>query len=278
MMLFSLQNISYSYPESGGGKSLEGINLRIERGEIAALVGHVGSGKTTLLKLLVGLIKPSSGSILFEGEPVPGRGEKLRRLRRRVGMVFQFSEAQAFESTIMKEVIFGLKNFGFPEEKIGELSRRALEMVGLNPDEFSEKSPFDISSGERKRLALASILALEPEMLLLDEPAAGLDAQGKRMLGAIIADRRAAGTGVIAATHDLDFAAENCPRVIILNEGKIVYDGERDIFYDREKFESWNLKTPELVQVWMELIERGKAPDVKVFSVQTALEKLDESI
>ncbi len=275
MTLFNLHNIGFSYPESRRKNALEGVNLNLRQGEIAALAGHVGSGKSTLLKILVGLLKPTAGSIFFRGGAFPAKGEKLRELRRQVGIVFQFAEAQAFETTVMREAAFGLENFGFPPENIEELAGEALRLTGLHPEKFSDKSPFELSGGERKRLALASVLALKPDMLLLDEPAAGLDPAGKTMLRRILKTRLSEGKSALMATHDLDFAMENCRRVIILHNGKIVYDGDREVFYDQEKLESWKLIPPELASAWSGLVSEGRAPDIRIFTVEEALENLN---
>lgn len=268
--LFTLKNVSHRYPESPGVKSLDDVSLEISSGDFISLVGSVGSGKTTLLKLLVGLLKPSGGTITFDGAPVPAKGPKLRELRRRVGMVFQFAENQVFEATALEEVAYGLKNFGFPKDKIGFFSQNALNDVSLPAEDFAEKSPFELSGGERKRLALASILALQPELLLLDEPAAGLDGAGRRRLMKILENHRTNGRGVIMVTHDLDLAAESCEKVMILHRGKMVFQGNRDIFYDFHSLKEWELHPPELMEAWAEIVEKGDAPSTNVFSLEEA--------
>lgn len=270
-MLYALENISYVYPESvSGGKSLDRVSLEIDSGEFIALIGEIGSGKSTLLKLLVGLLKPTEGTILFNGAPIPVRGKALRELRRRAGMVFQFAEAQVFESSALKEAAYGLMNYDYPQGDIPGLAREALKMTGLPPEKFGEKSPFELSGGERKRLALASILALKPDMLLLDEPAAGLDSDGRRMLKSVLSAHREAGKGAILVSHDLDLSMELCGRVIILHRGGKVYDGGRDIFYEVEKLKGWGLEEPELVQAWKDIMGKGPASAEKIFSVEDA--------
>ena len=250
--------------------SLENFSIDIFEGEFIALIGAVGSGKSTLLKTLVGLLKPHDGSIFFRKEPYPKKGLKLRELRRKIGLVFQFAEWQVFEATVLDEVLFGLKNYGFPKEDIVRLANEGLKKVGLDPVKFSDKSPFELSGGERKRLALASILALEPELLLLDEPAAGLDSQGRNALLEILGNRKKSGGGLILVTHNLDLAAEICDRVVILSNYRKVYDGGRDIFYDFESLTKWRLEPPELAKAWTDLIKSGEAPDSRVFSFSEA--------
>ena len=269
MSLFILKNIVHSYPESPV-PALKGVSLELAKNENAALIGHVGSGKSTLLKLLVGLLRPSGGEIIFDGGKMPLKGEKLRKLRRRVGIVFQFAEAQVFETSVIREAAFGLENFDFPQEEVNKLAAEALKMVNLPPEKFGEKSPFRLSGGERKRLALASILATQPELLLMDEPAAGLDSDGRRILKDILLHRTEKGEGFIISTHDLDFAAETCRRVMILYGGELVYDGNREIFYDINRMSDWGLKPPEIVRYWTEYMKAGIAPSVKVYSLEEA--------
>ena len=265
-----LENISVRYPETPNVNSLENFSIDIFEGEFIALIGAVGSGKSTLLKTLVGLLKPHDGSIFFRKEPYPKKGLKLRELRRKIGLVFQFAEWQVFEATVLDEVLFGLKNYGFPKEDIVRLANEGLKKVGLDPVKFSDKSPFELSGGERKRLALASILALEPELLLLDEPAAGLDSQGRNALLEILGNRKKSGGGLILVTHNLDLASEICDRVVILSNYRKVYDGGRDIFYDFESLTKWRLEPPELAKAWTDLIKSGEAPDSRVFSFSEA--------
>ena len=265
-----LEQITVRYPETPNVNSLENFSIDIREGEFIALIGAVGSGKSTLLKTLVGLLKPREGDIFFRNEPYPKKGEKLRELRRKIGIVFQLAEWQVFEATVLDEVLFGLKNYRFPAEEIIGLAKEGLKKVGLDPEKFSGKSPFELSGGERKRLALASILALEPEMLLLDEPAAGLDSDGRKALMEILLNRKKSGKGLILVTHNLDFAAEICDRVVILSDRRKVYDGGRDIFYDFASLNKWKLEAPELTKVWIDLIKSGKAPETRVYSLAEA--------
>ena len=276
-MLFSLRNIGYIYPESREhGKSLDGINLEIASGDFISLIGHIGSGKSTLLKLLVGLLKPTEGEILFEGGKFPVKGEELRKLRRRVGIVFQFAEAQAFEATVSDEVRFALHNFDFPQEDTERLIGEALDAVGLPLEEFGGRSPFELSGGERKKLALASILVFQPEMLLLDEPAAGLDSQGRKDLINILNKHKEKGRGAVIVSHDLDLSMELCPRVLILHEGRLVYDGSREILYNIGSLRLWDLTAPELTQAWKRLKENGPAPAQYPYSLIEAKNLLEE--
>ena len=273
-MLYRLHNVSHSYGETGGGLSLNEISFTLDRSETAALIGKTGSGKSTLLKLLVGLLKPVSGKVIFDGKPLPRKGETLRRVRRRVGIVFQFPEKQLFEANVKAEVEFGPRNFGL--NNISKRAEEALDIVGLPPDKFAHKSPFELSGGEQRRVALASILTCDPEMLLLDEPTAGLDAAGRELLREIIFKRREEGLGNLIISHDLDFLMELCPRALILQAGKLVFDGGREIFYDESRLREWGLEQPELAAVWRDLQTQGRVPAGEVFSLQDALDRVRE--
>jgi energy-coupling factor transport system ATP-binding protein len=269
-MLYRLKNISYIYPEAPGKKSLDSVSLEIDNKEFIALIGPVGSGKTTLLKILIGLIKPKEGDIFFRESPLPVKGKALRNIRKQIGMVFQFADNQIFEATVLDEIAFGLKNFDFPKENIENLAREGMLMVGLDPAKFAHKSPFELSGGERKRLALASILALKPDMLLLDEPAAGLDANGRDKLINILTEHRSKGGGLLLVTHDLDLAAELCQRVLILHDGKLVYEGDRSILYDFEKIRQYDLEPPEISWEWQRLIDASVVAGSRVYSLDEA--------
>ena len=270
MPYLKIKNVCVKYPESPGENALDKISFETEKSEFICIIGSVGSGKSTLLKTLVGLLRPHEGGIYFNDESYPKKGNRLRDLRRRIGMVFQFAETQVFEATVLDETLFGLRNFDFPENDILRLAEEGLKKVGLEPEIFRNKSPFELSGGERKRLALASILALEPEMLLLDEPASGLDSEGRKALLDILGNRKQSGCGLILVTHNLDFAAEICERVIVLHNGSKVYDGSRDIFYDFESLDNWNLDAPEITKIWHQMIVMGKAPDSKIYSIVEA--------
>ncbi len=275
MTLYSLKNVCHSYPEAASVQSLDNISLEIGKGDFTALIGTVGSGKSTLLKLLVGLLKPSSGRILFDGNPLPAKGSGLWNLRKRVGISFQFPDNQIFEATVYDEVAFGLKNYGFPEEIIESRIKSSLDLAGLDYSKFADKSPFELSGGERKRLALASIMVLEPELLLLDEPTSGVDTAGKRALVESLSEIKGSGRGSLIVTHDLDFAAELCERIIILHQGKLVYDGGRDIFFDTELLRQYELDTPEIVSEWQNLQNKGRVPVKEVYSLTEAIKTLN---
>jgi energy-coupling factor transport system ATP-binding protein len=265
--LFELTDVSYRYPEGLGSNALSAIDLRVFADDTIALIGAVGSGKSTLLKLLVGLIRPGSGTILFDGEPLPRRGRKIGELHRRVGIVFQSAEAQVFEATVLDEVTYGLKNFNFLEDEVGRLAEEALKKVGIPAEIFGGVSPFELSGGERRRLVIASVLAFQPEMLLLDEPGVGLDSRAKRTLMQILKGHKSGGKGLILVTHDLDLAGEICDKIAILCQGGLVYYGGREILYEFDKLKAWGLHPPELIQEWRELMDTGQVPKEKIYSM-----------
>jgi len=274
-MLYSLKNITCCYAESGGVKALDGIDLEVDSAEFIALIGAIGAGKSTLLKLLIGLLKPVSGEVLYKGKALPGSGAGLRNLRQEVGISFQFAENQIFEATVRREAAFGLRNFEFPPDEIPRLTEEALALFGLNPQIFGERSPFDLSAGERKRLALASIFALKPQFLLLDEPAAGLDSQGVKILKSALSEHRSFGGGALIVTHDLDFAAAICPRVVILSQGRKLYDGDRSVYYNSEILSAAALDAPEIVQAWQEIQLQNSSLRKNIFTLEEAYLSLD---
>jgi len=269
-MLYSLKNVTCRYLETPGIAALDCVDLEIAGNEYAALIGPIGAGKSTLLKLLIGLLKPVSGAILYQGGRFPDSGTELRNLRKNTGIAFQFADNQIFEATVRREIAFGLENFAFPAEEIPRLTEEALSLFGLNPDLFGERPPFDLSAGERKRLTLASIFALRPQFLLLDEPVSGLDGNGIMVLKEALQANRRGGGGALIVTHNLDFAAEMCPRVIILQQGKKLFDGDRSVYYDEGIMTAAGLEPPEIVEAWKEMQENNPTLPSKVFSLQEA--------
>ena len=268
--LFQLSDISFRYPQSSSPAALQHLSLDIRRSEFTALVGEVGSGKSTLLKILAGLLKPTGGKLFYNTSPLSYYPAKLRELRKSVGISFQSADNQIFEATVKSEAVFGLKNFGFAPEEASLRAERTLQLFGLPPLKFTDRSPFSLSGGERKKLALASIFALEPEFLLLDEPVSGLDNSGKLILNDALRKHKEQGKGCIIVTHDLDFAAEICNEVIILKEGELHYKGSKEVFYDANMMREASLHPPEIVQAWKELQASGKAPGQSVYSVEEA--------
>lgn len=258
--LIQLQNVSFSY-EKGTAREksvLNNISLEIRRGEFAALVGSSGSGKTTLVKLLNGLLKASSGHIFYEGEDIYGKRYQLRSLRKKVGMIFQNPEQQLFCKTVLSDVEFGPLHMGMSREEAEEAARRALELVGIPEDKF-QVNPLDLSGGQKKRAAIAGVLAMGPSVLIMDEPAAGLDPESRNQIFQLIKRiRQEENTTVILISHDMDEVARWADRVMVLHQGTIEADGKpEEIFQEEKSLEDAGVDLPQPGELMKRLKEKG---------------------
>lgn len=258
--LIQLQNVSFSY-EKGTAREksvLNNISLEIRRGEFAALVGSSGSGKTTLVKLLNGLLKASSGHIFYEGEDIYGKRYQLRSLRKKVGMIFQNPEQQLFCKTVLSDVEFGPLHMGMSREEAEEAARRALELVGIPEDKF-QVNPLDLSGGQKKRAAIAGVLAMGPSVLIMDEPAAGLDPESRNQIFQLIKRiRQEENTTVILISHDMDEVARWADRVMVLHQGTIEADGKpEEIFQEEKALEDAGVDLPQPGELMKRLREKG---------------------
>ena len=264
-MPISLQNVSYVYnPKTPmEKKALEGVNLEIKEGSFTALVGRTGCGKSTLIQHLNALLHPSEGLVLIDDfhndANKKRRDKKTTPLRKNVGLVFQFPEYQLFEETVEKDVAFGPKNFGASKEEALEKAHEALLQVGLD-ESFFTRSPFELSGGEKRRVAIAGILAIHPKYLVVDEPTAGLDPMGAKEMMDLFESVHAAGTTLILVTHDMDIVLSYCTDVVVLDEGKIVKTCKpSDLF--GEAVERYSLQTPALYSFASRLEQRGMSID-----------------
>jgi len=250
--LIEVEDVYFTYPN--GVEALKGISLKIEDGEFVAIMGQNGAGKTTLVKHFNGLLKPTRGRVLIDG--VDTRHVSVAMLSRKVGFVFQNPDHQLFSETVEDEVSFALKNFGFPEKVILERVEWALNLLDLK--EYQKTSPFMLSGGERKRVALASVLAWDPKILILDEPTIGQDSYQKERLRQFIIQMNQQGKTVIIVTHDIEFVAECEPRVILMANGRIIADGEaKQVLTDTELINKSSLVLPEITQVFVRLNDFG---------------------
>ena len=247
-MIIELEHVTYIYNPGTAGErqALRDINLSIQAGEFIALAGSTGSGKSTLVQLLNGLKLPSSGRILYDGQAAGNDKKELQKLRCRIGLVFQYPEYQLFDETVLKDVSFGPKNKGLSEEEAKNKAKEALAMVGLTEETF-DKSPFDLSGGEKRRAAIAGILAMDPEVLILDEPTAGLDPSGKEeILNLVRHYQQESRCTVIMVTHNMDEAAEYADRIIVMQNGSVLLDGvSRDVFSRPEILVETGLDIPQ---------------------------------
>ncbi|MCI8879875.1 MAG: energy-coupling factor transporter ATPase [Clostridiaceae bacterium] len=252
--------------------ALDKVSLSIEKGEILGVIGHTGSGKSTLIQHLNGLLKPSSGEVLLAGQPIwDEKGKCARDVRFRVGLVFQYPEYQLFEETIAKDIAFGPKNMGLSEQETEERVKEAMEFVGLDVS-LAEKSPFALSGGQKRRVAIAGVIAMRPEVLVLDEPTAGLDPAGRNeILEEIKQYHRETGATVLLVSHSMEDTARMADRMLVMNQAKVMLlDRPEAVFARAEEIIAAGLDVPEITKVFMELHRRGVPVSPSVFTIEQA--------
>ena len=248
--------------------AVDGVSLEIYRGEFLGIIGHTGSGKSTLIQHLNGLLQPTVGKIYLDGRDIWADSKKIRDVRFRVGLVFQYPEYQLFEETAYKDIAFGPKNMGLDQDEIDRRVRAAARFAGLD-EGLLEKSPFDLSGGQKRRVAIAGVIAMEPEVLILDEPSAGLDPAGRRSLLKNIKEyHRERGTTVVMVSHSMDEVAENVDRIIVLADAGVVMSGTpREVFSRAGELVAVGLDVPQVTRVAMALRQRGVDIDSAVYTV-----------
>lgn len=260
MALLSIKDISYIYTDGTPHKetALDGVSFDIEEGDFLGIIGHTGSGKSTLLQHMNGLLAPASGQVLFEGDDIHAKGYRINELRFKVGMVFQYPEHQLFEETVRKDISFGPKNMGLSESEIAERVTKAAAFCGLR-EELLERSPFELSGGQKRRAAIAGVIAMEPRVLVLDEPAAGLDPAGRdKILTQIKEFHKNTKTTVVLVSHSMDDIARYCDKVLVLDAGKVFMFGQtREVFLRSEELKKTGLDIPEMTKVLLLLREKG---------------------
>ncbi len=269
--IIRVENLVHTYGEGTPfcRSAVDGISLDIYPGEFLGVIGHTGSGKSTLIQHLNGLLKPTAGRVLFHGKDIWEDTKKIREVRFRVGLVFQYPEYQLFEETVRKDISFGPKNMGLDEAEIARRVERAAAFAGLAP-ELLDQSPFDLSGGQKRRVAIAGVIAMEPEVLILDEPSAGLDPAGRSSLLQNIRDyHRSTGGTVVLVSHSMDEIAENVDRIAVLSDAGVVMSGTpQEVFSRSEELEAVGLTVPQVTKVAMELRRRGVAVDASVYTVE----------
>jgi len=256
-----LQEVSYTYQAGTPfeGRALFGVDLEIVDGSYTALIGHTGSGKSTILQLLNGLNIPTSGSVIVDDMVINATSDKkgIKQVRKKVGLVFQFPESQVFDETVLKDVAFGPQNFGISQEEAEKIAREKLALVGIS-EELFERSPFELSGGQMRRVAIAGILAMEPNVLVLDEPTAGLDPAGRQELMNIFKQLHANGMTIVLVTHLMDDVANYADWVYVMEKGKLIRSGKpRDIFQEVEFLETIKLGVPKITKFAANLERRG---------------------
>lgn len=258
-------------------KALDDVNITINDGEFVAFIGHTGSGKSTLIQHLNALIKPTSGKILLDGEDINADKTKLKAIRQKVGLVFQYPEHQLFEMTVFKDVCYGPKNMGLSEEEVKNAAEKALSLVGLDQS-FYDKSPFELSGGQKRRVAIAGILAMNPRVLVLDEPTAGVDPRGRdEILGAIDHMHKETGITVILVSHSMEDVAKFADRIVVMNNGHVALTGTpKEVFSHVSELEEMGLAAPQTSYVMKGLKDRGLNVPQDVYTVDEATDVLYE--
>ncbi len=256
--------------------ALNKVNLEIKDGEFVALIGHTGSGKSTLIQHLNGLLKPTSGNITVDGTDITAKGVKLTDIRKKVGLVFQYPEYQLFEETIEKDIEFGPRNLGLTEEEIHNRVLRAMKMVGLDYEEYKDKSPFELSGGQKRRVAIAGVIAMEPKVLILDEPTAGLDPKGRdEILEQIEKLHIEYNMTIILVSHSMEDVAKIAGRVVVMNGGEVILDGTpAKVFREIETLENVGLAVPQVTYLTRALREKGFDISEDIFTISQAKEAL----
>lgn len=271
--IIKTENLSYVYSKDTPFEhvALDNANIEIEKGAFVGLIGHTGSGKSTLIQHLNGLLKPTSGKVFVDGEDIWANPKEIRKFRFKVGLVFQYPEHQLFEETVERDIAFGPKNMGLSEEEIKLRVREAARLTGLTED-YLEKSPFELSGGEKRRVAIAGVLAMQPEVLILDEPTAGLDPKGREyILSEIKAYHEKRGATIILVSHSMEDVARFASHVLIMNRSKVaMYGKTREVFARVEELVEMGLEVPQISRVFAKLAADGVSVPESVLTVAEA--------
>lgn len=258
--VLELKNLSFVYGQKTPfeKRAVDNVSLSIEKGEFIGIIGHTGSGKSTLVQMLNGLIQPTEGQVLLDGEDIWQNPKEIRKVRFKVGMVFQYPEYQLFEETVYKDIAFGPTNMGKSEQEIDIAVRKAAEFTDLKP-ELLQKSPFDLSGGEKRRAAIAGVIAMDPEVLVLDEPTAGLDPMGRDvLLTQIVQYHKKRKNTVLLVSHSMEDIARLADRIIVMNNSHLVmFDKTREVFSHGRELEKIGLRVPQITKIMLELKEKG---------------------
>lgn len=273
MPILETKNLSYVYSEGTPFRvtAINNVNISIEKGEFVGIIGHTGSGKSTLVQHLNGLLTPSSGEVLLDGKNINESKITRRQARFKVGLCFQYPEYQLFESTVYKDISFGPKNMGLSEEEIDNRVKKAADFVGLKPDMLN-KSPFDLSGGEKRRVAIAGVMAMEPEILILDEPSAGLDPRGRDMITDMISSyRKTTGSTVIIVSHSMEDVAKSADKVLVMNKSEVEMFGTvNEVFSKVERLADIGLNVPQLTQIFLNLKHNGMDVRTDIYTIKNA--------
>lgn len=277
-MSIKIENLTHIYMKGSPfeKKALDNVSLTINDGEFVALIGHTGSGKSTLIQHINGLLKPHNGNIIINDVNIADKGVKLSDIRKKVGLVFQYPEYQLFEETIEKDIAFGPKNLGLSDEEIDNRVKRAMKMVGLEYETYKNKSPFDLSGGQKRRVAIAGVVAMEPNVLILDEPTAGLDPRGRDdILNQVKILHKEYKMTIILVSHSMEDVAKVADRILVMHRGKCILDGKpTDVFKEIDTLESVGLAVPQVTYLMRELKEKGFNVSGDAFTIAQAKEEI----
>lgn len=277
-MSIEIKNVNYLYSQGTSYEmhALKNVNLEIPDGQFVGLIGHTGSGKSTLTQHLNGLVKATSGHIYYNGEDIYDEKFSMKKLRSKVGLVFQYPEHQLFETEVLADVCFGPKNLGFTKEEAEEKAKAALRMVGMG-EEYDKSSPFELSGGQKRRVAIAGVLAMDPEVLILDEPTAGLDPRGRdEVLDQVSALQRSRGITVILVSHSMEDVAKYVDRLIVMNQGEVRFDGRPvEVFHHYKELEEIGLAAPQTIYLMQELKKQGADVNTDATTVEEAADAIE---
>lgn len=277
MGIIETKNLTFTYGADTPFEitAVKELSLSVEKGEFLGVIGHTGSGKSTLIQLLNGLIKPSAGEILLDGESIWAKPKEIRNVRFKVGMVFQYPEYQLFEETVIKDIMFGPKNMGLSDDEARARAMEAVRFVEL-PENLLEKSPFDLSGGEKRRAAIAGVIAMDPEVLILDEPTAGLDPRGRDvLLGQIHQYHKERGNTIIFVSHSMEDIARMADRVLVMNGGSIaMLDDKKAVFSRSDELQALGLRVPQITRVMKDFKALGYPVDESTLTMEDALRQL----
>ena len=277
-MSIKIENLTYVYmPKTPfEKKALDNVSLEIEDVEFLAVIGHTGSGKSTLIQHLNGLLKPASGKIYVDGTDITDKDTKLVDIRKKVGLVFQYPEYQLFEETIAKDIAYGPSNLGLNEDEILKRVKKSMEMVGLNYEEYKDISPFELSGGQKRRVAIAGVIAMEPKVLILDEPTAGLDPAGRDdILEQIKLLHEKYNMTIILVSHSMEDVGKLAEKIIVMNDGHVELQGKpKDVFKEIDTLEKIGLAVPQVTYLMRELKKKGFNVSEDIFTVEKAKSEL----
>lgn len=277
MSIVKLEGVSFVYGKKSPYEihALDNVDLAIEENLITGIIGHTGSGKSTLVQMFNGLIRPDSGRVMVDDEDIWARPKQIGKVRFKVGMVMQYPEYQLFAETAREDIAYGPKNMCLDDEEIKHRVAKSAKFCGLDGDTL-DKSPFDLSGGQKRRVALAGVMAMEPKLLVLDEPAAGLDPRGRReILGGIRKYQRESGTSVVIVSHSMEDMAMYCDRIVVMSHGKLILEGEpKEVFSQVKLLQSAGLDVPEIAKIVASLREKGVNISKDIYTVEGAVEAL----